>query len=351
MSKKRFGFLGVVVAVALVLVACGGSSSSGGSAAAPAKQQITLRMSMAQVEGTPNFVSATETLKPLIEERTQGAYTLAVFGNNTLAGGNQLKAVEMAQKGTIDFAVSSAIVTSNIIPDLTAIAIPWLWKDIDTLHKTMMPGTPVGKRYTELLLEKDLVLLGFAENGFRDLTNNIRPVRTPADIKGLKMRVLSNNMLSDMFRKLGCNVVYIDSGEMYTALQNGTIDGQENPQLSHNYYMKMYEVQKYFTVWEYTYDALLAMTGKSTWEKFDAATQDVMRKSFDEYVDVERRITSAEYDKCMEFFHDYGTQIITLDQKEKDAFYNEIKDVVEKYVPTFDQNLVQLLYEANGKKL
>jgi tripartite ATP-independent transporter DctP family solute receptor len=349
MYKKGVAVFFATLGLGLLFVSCGGASSqSGGTSSA---QQIILKMSMSQVEGTPNFRSATEKLKPLLEERTKGAYTLAVFGNNVLAGGNQLKAVEMAQKGTIDFAVSSSIVTSNIIPDLTAISIPWLWKDIDTLHKTLMPDTPVGKRYVELLEEKELVLLGFAENGFRDLTNNVRPVRTPADIKGLKMRVLSNNMLNDMFRKLGCNVMYVDGGEIYTALQNGTADGQENPLVSSNVGQKFYEVQKYYTVWDYTYDALLAMTGKSNWAKFDAATQDILRRSFDEYVAEERRITSDEYDRCMKVILDYGIQVIILNQQEKDAFYNEVKDVVDKYVPTFDQGLVKALFEANGKKL
>lgn len=354
--------LAIILAAVMVLglCACGSSgTASGGTAAAgdsaPANSESekvetrVLKLAMQQVEGSPNYDVALDWLVPQIEERTGGRYTFEVFGGSQLSGGNQLKGIEMCQKGTIDFCIHSNIVLSNIIPTVSAIAIPWLWDNDEQVYSVLTEGTPVYERYKEILAESGLVLLGFPDLGFRELTNNVRPVSTPEDLKGLKMRVLSNNMLNDVFRSWGCNVVYLDGGEIYTGLQQGTIDGQENPLLAHNIPFKMYEVQKYYTVWSYVYDPLVIMCSPDVWNTIPEEDQAIFREVFAEFVQQERKVTQDNFADGMKFIEDYGIEINYLTDEQKEVFKDSIKDVVAPYIESFDPELVKLIYEAVGK--
>lgn len=367
--KRALTFLLTAVMV-LGLCACGGkdNTSTGpdtntntststntpadNTATTPADTPVEKRvfkLAMQQVEGSPNYDVALDWLIPAIEERTGGRYSFEVFGGSQLSGGNQLKGIEMCQKGTIDFCIHSNIVLSNIIPDVSAIAIPWLWDNDQQVYDVLTEGTPVYERYREILAGYDLVFLGFPDLGFRELTNNTRTITSPADLSGLKMRVLSNDMLNDVFRSWGCNVVYLDGGEIYTGLQQHTIDGQENPLLAHNIPFKMYEVQKYYTVWGYVYDPLAIMCSPAVWDTIPEEDQQIFREVFAEFVRQERDDTQSRFADGMKFIEDYGLEITYLTDEQKQVFIDSIQDVVAPYVEKYDQELVRLLYEAVDK--
>lgn len=346
--KKAVVFI-LILAFALGLSACGGTGSAADGTDQAAAESVTFKINLAQTTDAPQYDLLLEYLAPTVEERTDGRIKFEVYGSCQLSGGNQIKGFEMAQKGTIDFCLHSGIVCSNIYQDLTAIAIPFLWSGYDNVHAALTEGSDVYSIIEKRLAEDyNLVLLGFTDLGYRQLTNDVRPVSTPEDIKGLKLRVLSNDMLNSVFSNWGCNVVYMDAGEIYTALQQGTIDGQENP-MSHNIPYKMYEVQDYYTVWDYVYDPLLIMCNADVWDSIAEADQQIIRDTVKEYIQKSNDLVIEEEETGLEFLEDYGVEITVLTDEQKQVFADSTVETVAPYIEGFDQELVDALYAAAGK--
>ena len=177
--------------------------------------------------------------KELVEERSTGRLAVKIFPLAQLAGNNQRTELEMVQSGVLDASLESTILLSLLDQRFGVLSLPWLLPDYATAEAVC--DGPVGQALLDLLPSKNMVGLAFGVNGFRQLTTSQRVVANPADLAGLKLRVPAIKMYIDLFRLLGADPSAMNFGELFTALSQGTMDGQENP-LAVIHAAKLYEV-------------------------------------------------------------------------------------------------------------
>ncbi len=203
------------VALAAILCASCGKSSD----------RTVIKASLILGE-TSDWYKGMQRWASLVAEKSQGAVEVRIFPQASLASGKQDTELEMVQSGTIEASFESSILLSGIEPAFSVWSLPWLFDDYAAADSALL-GEP-GMEMLALLEERGLVGLGYGHNGFRQLTNSARPVRAPADLAGLKIRVPAISMYLDVFRALGADPSPMNFGEVFLALQQGTIDGQEN---------------------------------------------------------------------------------------------------------------------------
>ncbi|KAF5069209.1 Solute-binding protein [anaerobic digester metagenome] len=277
--KKRL-LAGIMCAVmALGVAGCGGGSKSSDGSGSGEVKAINLKMAVTPSETSVWMVAANE-FKKLIEERTEGRYTVTIYGNEQLAAGDQTKGVEMLFNGTTDVDLHSSMIISNVVPELSVISMPWIFPNgYDSVDEYIFNDGSTGSEFIKKAVEaKGAHVVGIGENGFRQITNNKRPITSAADMSMLKVRVPAISLLVDVFKALGADPTQMPFGEVFTALQQGAIDGQENPYDTIRS-AKIQEVQKYMTIWNYCYDPIILSVSGNIWSKlsdddkaiFDAA--------------------------------------------------------------------------------
>jgi tripartite ATP-independent transporter DctP family solute receptor len=181
--------------------------------------------------------------RDLVAKKTNGEVEVKVFPANQL--GKQRELVEGAQLGTVDMVLTSDVLLSSFEESMGVLNMPYLFRDIEHVGKVL--DGAIGKKLSGNLAKKNLMVLAYWENGFRHITNSKRPINKPADLDGLKVRTPSGYIFIESFKAFGASPTPMAFGELYSALQLGTVDGQENP-VSHAVTQKFYEVQKYLSL-------------------------------------------------------------------------------------------------------
>ncbi len=218
----------------------------------------------------------------LVFEKTNGEVEIQIFPSSQL--GNQRDLVEGLTLGTVDLTLTSTAVLANFLPKMVIFDLPFIFRDIPHTYKALDTiGVEMGKDLKPLGLK----LLAFFENGIRHLTNNVRSVKIPEDMKGLKIRVMEQPVYIEMMNALGANPTPMAFGELFTALQQGTVDGQENP-VSHIWTKRFFEVQKYISLTGHTYSAEPLLISTITWNKLPADFQKAITDSAIEALDWHR---------------------------------------------------------------
>jgi len=241
-----------------------------------ANNAVELRMSITTSESSVWMVGATE-FKKTVEEKTGGRYKISIFPNEQLSGGDLVKGVEMLFTGVTDLDIHSVINMTGFEPKLTVVTMPWLFPNgYQSVDEILFNGEG-GKRIRDLVEGKGAHVLGMGENGFRQITNNVRPITGLADLQRLKIRTPPITMYLDLFKLFGADPTVMSYSEVFTALQQGTIDGQENP-LDTIRSAKLQEVQKYISIWNYSYDSIVLSASGKTW----ARLSDEDKKIFEE---------------------------------------------------------------------
>jgi tripartite ATP-independent transporter DctP family solute receptor len=200
--------------------------------------------------------------KKEVEEKTKGKYEITIFPANQL--GNQEEVTEAAQVGTIDIVITSDDKLMSLVPEFGALGIPFLFNDFDHVYRTL--NGQVGNMLSQKLETKGVIVVSWLENGFRHITNNRRPVITPADLQGLKIRVSSAKTNMTLFDYCGAAVTNVSFSELYSALQLGTVEAQENP-LPNILDKKFYEVQKFLSLSGHVHTAEPMIISRTTFTK------------------------------------------------------------------------------------
>ena len=238
---------------------------------------VELRMSVTPSESSVWMVGARE-FKRLIEERTEGRYTISIFPNEQLSGGDMVKGVEMLFTGVTDVDLHSVINMTGFEPKLTVVTMPWLFPEgYKSVDEILFDGEG-GAKLKELIEKKGAHVLAFGENGFRQITNNVRPITGLADMKQLKIRTPAIAMYVDLFKLFGADPTAMNFAEVFTALQQRTIDGQENP-LDTIRSAKIQEVQKYISLWNYSYDPIALSVSGKVWKKLSEADREIFQEA------------------------------------------------------------------------
>jgi len=193
------------------------------------------------------YAKGAEHFAQLVAEKSGGSIEVKVFPSSQLGGQKEL--IEGLVYGTVDMALVGTAVLGQFQPQVSVFDLPFLFKDREYAYKSLdSVGMDIGKE-----LEKNgIKLLGYMENGIRHLTNDIHEVVTPADMKGLKIRVMTNQIYIAMMKSLGASPTPMAFGELYSAMQQGVVDGQENPS-AHIWTKRFFEVQKYASLTAHAY--------------------------------------------------------------------------------------------------
>ena len=227
--------------------------------------------------------------KESVARLTNGRVEVTVFRSNALGSNREM--IEMTKVGSLDFTVSGSTHVSRFAPILVVASLPSLWKDRDTMLRIF--DGEVGARLNTLVARQGLTVLGWWETGFRHVTNNKRPIMKPDDIKGLKLRTLPSAVHVAYFRALGAIPTPMDWAEVMPALQQGVIDGQENPP-SVVYPYRVFEFQKFYSLTSHVNEPNVLLISSATMAKLPKDVQDAVLTAGREATAFQRK-ASAEY--------------------------------------------------------
>ncbi len=295
---------------------------------------VTLRLAHV-VNEQDGFHIAAVKFQELVAERTEGAVTIDIYPNASL--GDERTLLEGMQIGTVDMGVITNGPVANFVEEMAVFELPFLFPSPEAAYEVL--DGPIGQELLDKLSEVNLKGLAYAERGFRNLTNSQREVRTPADIDGLRIRVMENPVYTDTFSELGANAIPMAWTEALTAMQQGTIDGQENPvNVIHSF--KLNETQTHMTLSRHTYAPAIFVMGMPVWNGLPEAAQDVLRQAAQEAAEHERRYNADMEAEQLEELRAAGMQIV--DDADLDAFQAAVAPVYEKYGEQFGDYLARI---------
>ena len=260
MNKNKL--LSVLVISVMVLVMAG--------LAFGAEKTIVIRLGHVGFTGSL-FEKTSLYFEKIVEARTNGAVDIRVFGASQL--GKDKEMMQAVRLGNLEMCAPSTVLPGTF-PIFAFQELPFLFKDRGHVER-VLTGT-VGYKLNEILGTKGLMVVGFWENGFRKITNNVRPINTPADLKGIKLRVPKSPARVKLFRTLGANPTSMSFKEVFSALQQGVIDGQENP-LAQIASAKFQEVQKYMSISNHVYTPAYPLINKKFFKKLPKDIQNVLQ--------------------------------------------------------------------------
>ncbi len=339
MRKKILGVIALFTVLIFALTACGGQPAKQEPAKnEPAKSEPKVIKLAHVVNEKDGFHIAATKFKELVEERTKGMVKIELYPNATL--GDERTLIEGMQMGTVHMGVITNGPVANFLPEMAAFEMPFLFASPEEAYKVL--DGEVGKKLLDKLETINLKGLAYAERGFRNLTNSKKAVKTPADLAGLKIRVMENPVYIDTFKTLGANAVPMAWTEALTALQQKTIDGQENP-VNVIYSFKLNETQKYLSMTKHTYAPALFLMSKKVFDSFDKTTQEIFVKAAQEAAAHERKWNADMMAGQLKELKEKGMEIIEPDLA---AFQAAVKPVYEKYGSKFGT----LLEEINKAK-
>jgi len=306
------------------LAACSGSEAP----AAPAEPSASgepkvLKLGMTINEQDSFYVCAKK-FAELVKERTNNAYNIELFPNSAL--GDERTMLESMQMGTLDAGIITSGPFVNFVPEFGVLDLPFLFPNNEAAYKVL--DGEIGKEILSKLEAKDLKGLAYAERGFRNLTNSVRPVKTAADVKGLKIRVMENEVYIASFNALGVNTVPMAWTEALTALQQGTIQGQENPvNVIHAY--KMWDSQKYVTMTRHAYAAAVITFSLDTFNSLPADIQKIFIDAAQEAAEYERAWVAENEASQIEALKANGMEVI--EDPDLESFKAAVQPVYDKY--------------------
>jgi tripartite ATP-independent transporter DctP family solute receptor len=276
-----------------------------------------------------------------VGKNTGGRIEVKVFPQSQLANGSQKAELEMLQSGVLDMTWDSPIILALFLDTrFDVFNLPWLYSSMDVANK-VADGT-MGDLAMKWMEEKGIVGLGIGVNGYRELTNSKHPVTTPDDMKGIKFRVAGSKLYLETFRLLGANAVTMNFGEVFTSLQQGVIDGQENPTaIIHS--SKLYEVQKYLTLWRYSFDPLVLCIHKKLFESLSPADRQALRAAAREAVSFERALSAEEERVLPEKLKALGMQVNTLTPAQLALFKEKVKPVYSTMEASIGADNIKLM--------
>jgi len=258
-----------------------------------------------------------------VKAKTNGRIEIQVAHSAQL--GDDAAMITALRSGTLDISANSQGAIANVVPEYAAIGLPFLFSDVQKAWQ-LLDG-PVGEELTKRTAAKGMVVLGYWDNGIRHVTNSKRPIKAPADLKGLKIRTPPDGMTVDIMQTLGADTQQIKFAELYVALQQGVVDGQENP-LANIASAKLYEVQKYLTLSGHKYETNPFVMSKRSWDKLAPADQKVFTEAATEATQAQRKLSKEADEKLVADLKAKGVQIETVDRK---AFVDATKPVYTKW--------------------
>ena len=315
--------------------------AAAGLTSAPAlAQKTTLKIGWTTADGaTDPYAIGARAFKEEVEKRSGGRIEVQLFPNRQL--GDEKDMLEGMRFGTVDAGVITNAVIANVEPSFQINDMPFLYASEAQAHKVL--DGPIGEQLAKKLAAKSVYVLGFMEGGFRNMINNRKPVAEPADVSGVKYRVMQNPVFIDMFSSLGGSAVPMAWGETFTAVQQGTIDGLEIPIAVINA-NKFNEVTKYLSLTNHTYSAIPLLVSKRSFDKLPDDLKKIVREAGTAATAAQRKASGENVQKLVADLKAKGMQVNEI--KDAAAFRQSVKPVYDKFRASIGPDLMDQALKA-----
>ena len=271
----------------------------------------------------------------IVAQKSDGKLKVRLFADGSL--GNDLTMISALQGGTLEMTVpdTSTLVGTAGLKEFGLLNLPFMLGSAQEAD-AILDG-PFGQNLLTKLPERGLIGLGFWENGFRQVTNSRRPVNRAEDFNGLKLRVIQTPLFIETFRTLGANATPLPFPEVYTALEQRVVDGQENP-IATILSSKFYEVQKHIVVSNHIYSTWALLMSKRFWDRLSADERAIITEAAEEAKTFERNTIRAFEAKALEELKSRGMEVTTLNEAEVAKLRERTKPVWDRFTAEFGQD-------------
>jgi TRAP-type transport system periplasmic protein len=367
-SSTRPGLLRVsmLAAGALLLAACGGgfetpegeagggNGTGGGSQAAGPQlsepppiegavvaegDEHTIKFGIGLAQTSPQYISV-EYFRDILAQRTNGRLTVEIFPDSSVGDDNQM--MSALQSGTLEMTYPSTSPATSIVPALSLFDLPFLFPTPESADAVL--DGPTGQEMLDSFEGSGIKALAFAENGYRQLTNSQRAISSPADVAGLAVRVMENPIQVDIWRTLGANPTSMAFGEVFSAMEQGVVDGQENP-WNTILTSKFFEVQDFASETRHVYSPFIIMIGEAFFNGLSPEDQQIVQEAALAARDYERTVSREFNDYSKQQLIDNGLQITDLSADQLKAFQEATQPVYDKWSPEIGADLVARVQE------
>lgn len=362
MKAKKLVSLALVTTMMATVAGCGGlgSATDKNSGSTDTKQaaadekpsaistqgktnDIVIKVSNGSADTAPFVRAQIDTFLPAVEEKTDGKAGVEVYASGQL--GDDTTTTEAVIAGQLECTNTSTAPLVSYVPELAIFDIPFLF-DSEEQADYILDNTEVGEYLNKKLEEKGIINLAWNENGFRQLTNSKVAVQNVADLKGLKIRTMENEFHIELWNSLGATSVPMGASELYTALQQGTVDGEENP-IPNMFAYRFQEVQKYITKTNHIYSPFVMAFSKKIWDTYDEDTQNAIREAALEYAKVERENNRAEAETDLKLCEtDYDCEVTELSEESKQEFKDATAHIRDMVAEDAGTEIMDLLDKA-----
>lgn len=302
--------------------------------AAPAMAQIkerTIKIGTGITEDHPQAL-ALKHFAEVVAAKSGGKITAKVFANGTL--GNDVTMTSALRGGTLEMTIPDSSTLVSIVKDFGVLNLPMLFANEQEADAVL--DSPFGQKLLDKLPEKGLIGLAYFENGFRNVTNSRRPINKAEDLAGLKLRVIQNPLFVETFSTLGANATPLPFTELYSAMEQKAVDGQENPTVT-VLTSKFYEVQKHMVQSRHIYSAWVLLLSKKTWDTFSPEEQKIVKEAAAEATAFERKSIRALNGKALDELKKLGLQVTELAPAEQAKLRDKLQPVVTKFSKEFGE--------------
>jgi len=344
MKKRSLRILAVLVVVLFAVTFFAGCAKKeepkqepGKEAPAPKVEKIVLKAASTPPADHPYNLGLIEFGK-LLTERTNGKYVVETFPASQL--GSEREAIEGVQMGTIDLSVVSTAPLAGFSDAFLVTDLPFMFKDYDHVYKVL--DGEIGQGIMKNLEGTGLVGMAFWDNGFRNITNSKLPITKPEDMKGIKIRTMENQIHMDSFKQIGADPTPMAFGELFTALQQKTVDGQENP-LPIISTSKFDEVQDHLALTGHFYAPAPLLMSQALWDELSAEEKVIFQETANDARDIERKMITDMNDKLVEDLKAKGMQVTEPD---KSLFQEAMAPVYDKWQDKIGKDLIEKVKAA-----
>lgn len=321
---------------ALVLVACNGEG-----AASEDGDVYTLKVAHSSAATNDRLENSLQEFKKSIEEKSEGRIKVETYPNSQL--GAERETLEGVQNGSIEAAVISTGPFSGFSKSMMVLDLPYLFKNGEEAFE-VLDGEFGDKLYEQLLADTGMRGLAWGENGVRHMANNEREIVTPDDVKGLKIRTQENQAHMDMISAFGGNPTPIAFNELYSSLQQGVIDGYENP-FSLIVGMKFQEVTKYMTLTSHVYGVYAFVVNDDFYQTLPADLQEILNDEAQKWAVIEREMNQQQEKDGRKVVEDHGVKITELTDEQYNQFRELAEPVVSEYRDVVGAEVYDLLMD------
>jgi TRAP-type transport system periplasmic protein len=302
-------------------------------------EEHTINFGIGLAEDSPQGL-AVDFFGEYLEECTDGRLTVELFPDSQV--GDDLEMMNGLQSGTLEMTFPSTSPAVSFVPELGVFDLPFLMPDVEAADRVL--DSELGD---ELLAEFDgsgMKALTWAENGFRNVTNSQHPIESPEDLEGLDMRVMENEIQVTIWESLGANPTTMAFGEVFSALEQGVVDGQENPWVT-NLTSNFWEVQDYGSETRHVYTPFLMMIGEDFFDGLDEGDQELIEQAAEVTRDYQRTVAREMDEWARSEFEATGSEVNVLDEDQLEEFRVATEEVYDQWAPELGEDFVDEVRE------